>query len=101
MEAFLDLVETDSNLLVGRNYIQELYLYLHLLGVYSAPTFCQPYNSIDDVHDPEGIRAWKDLPPVVCITLAVPRAKLRVFTDLRPEDLGTPLVQCVLGSSRM
>ncbi|KAK5627044.1 hypothetical protein RRF57_002759 [Xylaria bambusicola] len=42
------------------------------------------------------LRDWKDIPPVVCITLKVPRSTLRVFSKANPGAIGTPPVHCIL-----
>ncbi|KAI1157253.1 hypothetical protein F5B18DRAFT_672117 [Nemania serpens] len=47
------------------------------------------------------LRDWKNIPPVVCVTLRIPRNKLTVFTNMDLQKLGTPPVHCVLeGSDR-
>jgi hypothetical protein len=100
MKTFFDLVENDSTILMGRNYIQEFYLHLHIFDVHSVPTFQLSFNRTRDSQSSKGLCAWNDLPPVVCITLKIPRAKLSVFTKLPPAELGTPIVHCILQSSR-
>ena len=100
MERFLDLVETDSSLLVGRNYIQELYLYLHIFGIYSVPTFKQG-SHVQEKHLELGTtETLKKSSPVLCITLRVPRSVLKPFMEIPYTELGTPPLQCVLQSSR-
>ena len=99
MDALLDLVEHDSTILMGRNYIQELYLQLHLFGVHSMPTLQPNFNRASHSHTAKDFRAWNDIPAAVCITLKVPRAKLRVFTELPISRLGTPIVHCILQAS--
>lgn len=98
MERFLDLVENDTALLMGRNYIQELYLQLHLMRVYSVRTFTTTVNSNEPVHGGDW-RAWKELPSTICITLRVPRAKLRKVTDVPRTEVGTPILHCIVQSS--
>ncbi|KAL6161970.1 hypothetical protein ACJQWK_11982 [Exserohilum turcicum] len=39
MNRIIGLIENDSTITMGRNYIQELYLYFHTLNVYSAQIF--------------------------------------------------------------
>ena len=100
MKTFLDLVENHSSLLMGMNYIQELYLHLHILGVYPMPTVNTSFNRVSNAAAFNDIRAWKDIPAIVCITVKVPRAKLAAFTKLPPLQLGTPIVHCSLQGSR-
>ncbi|KAJ9660986.1 hypothetical protein H2201_006714 [Coniosporium apollinis] len=99
MTKFLGLVESDLNLMVGMNYIQELILQLHLLGVHSIEILRRPSSLGSETQRPKGLRAWKDIPAAVCVTLKVPRAKLAVFTRIPRLELGVPTVQCVLQSS--
>jgi len=99
MEVFMSLVERNTTLLMGMNYIQELYLHLHLLGLYSVDTFKPPFTRVGHLQPSTGFCTWKDMPPVVCITLRVPRAKLQSITDVPLKKLGTPILHCILQSS--
>jgi hypothetical protein len=96
METLLDLVKNDPAILMGTNYFQELYLNLYLLGLHSISTPKQSFSYTSHGQVSEGLRAWRDIPAVVCITLKVPRAKLGVFTKLPATKLGTPIVYCML-----
>ena len=101
MDFFLDLVANDSNLPMGRHYIQELHLQLHIFGVYSAPLLKSPSTRSGGTHaSTTDLRAWKDMPSVVCISLKVPRKRLGVFTELPKADIGTPPVHGILEASR-
>jgi hypothetical protein len=99
MDILLCLVEDDSTILMGRTYIQELYLKLHLLGVHTVPTFSPSFNQRGHGRGAIGLRAWKHIPEVICITLKVPRDKLKAFTSLPLKELGTPIVHCILQSA--
>lgn len=95
---FLDHVETDQSLLVGRNSLQELYMHLHLSALWTNPPL------IDSPHklqmggslglrarsEEKGLLAEASAPSVVNVILVIPREKLRVFTDEGPEKIGTP-----------
>ncbi len=99
MNVFISLVENNSTLLMSRNYMQELYLQLHLLDLYSVPTFSPPFNRTSHSEALKGLGAWKEIPAVICITLKVPRAKLRAITEVPLKELGTPILHCILQSS--
>lgn len=99
MDVFLTLVENDKSLLLGSNYLQELYLQLHLLGVHSTDILRQPLRRRNSASGWKCINAWKLIPTVVCVTLRIPRERLKVFTDLPWKELGTPPVHCELKSS--
>lgn len=99
MDAFLGALESDSSLMMSTNYIQELYLQLHLLGLYSVSTLSSPFGFAKDSLVLRKLSSWTEPPAAVCITLKVPRAKLQVFTKTPHEILSTPIVHCILQSS--
>ena len=99
MGALLPLIENDQNLILGRNYLQELYLQLHIFNVYSTHVFQPAFNVRNSTSGWKGISAWENIPAVVCITLKVPRSRLKVFMDLPLNILSTPPVQCLMQSS--
>ena len=100
MDIFDSLVGNNPTLLMGMNYIQELYVHLHLLGLYSPTSFKTPFNRTGSPQGLKGVTRWKDIPAVICITLKVPRARLGVITNVSLDKLGTPILQCNLQSSR-
>lgn len=99
MEALLNLIESDSSIAMGLNNIQELYVQLHLLGVYSVAKLRAPVNN-SKAQAFNSLRAWNHIPEVICITLKVPRARLGVFTRVPLGQIGTPPLHCILRSSR-
>ena len=99
MSVFMGLVEKNSTLIVGKNYIQELYLQLYLLDLYSVSSFTSLLNSSTRSQGLKGLCSWKEIPAVICITLKVPRARLRAITQKPLRELGTPIINCALQSS--
>jgi hypothetical protein len=99
MNRILGLIENNSTIVMGRNYIQELYLYLHTLNLYSAPVFTRTAHVEDQAAG--GISGWKDLPETVYITLQVPRERLSALTGPKPTETGTPFSHCIVQSSSM
>lgn len=93
----LQLIEIDSTVMMGRNYIQELYLSLHLLNLHSVDILLKP--NFQQYQSSEGIGSWKDLPGVVCISMKVPREVLSVLTGPKPTHISTPIVHCIVQSS--
>ncbi|KAI1119013.1 hypothetical protein F5Y14DRAFT_118637 [Nemania sp. NC0429] len=112
IEGTLDLIGKRPNALLNPNYFQELNVYLHMLGVFSTGVMKdwdkrdkdpkpRPYQS---PNKPVGgkwgdLRDWKNIPPVICVTLKIPREKLAVFTSMGLRQLGTPPVHCQLQGS--
>ena len=89
----------DSSVILLGNFIPELYLWLHLFNVHSVDSLGGPsthFNTIDGTGD---LRSWKSVPPIICVTLLVPRASLKVLAARRPHDVGSPPLQCVVQSS--
>jgi len=112
IESTIDLIESRSNAPMGMNYYQELNIYLHMLGVYSTdvmkdwskrnecPSLTPFLSSVRPADGKWGdLRDWKNIPPVVCVTLRIPRKKLTVFTGMDLQKLGTPAVHCLLQGS--
>jgi hypothetical protein len=97
MNRTLGMIENDSTITMGRNYIQELYLYLHTLNLYTVPVFTRTQY----VENPAagGIARWKDLPEIVCLTLQVPRKILSALTGPKSTEIGTPIGHCIVQSS--
>ena len=51
-------------------------------------------------HRDGDFRRWKDVPAISCITLKVPRRRLDLFSRIKPSELGTPPVHCILESPK-
>ncbi|KIW10340.1 hypothetical protein PV08_11302 [Exophiala spinifera] len=101
VEALLELVESNNSHLMTRNYIQELFVWLHLLGVYSVKILKAPCNSTGCPVKMNDLRDWKNIPPVVCVTLKVPRDQLVVFTEDHVTKTGTPPLHCLVQGSSL
>ena len=99
LPSLLDLIETNVSHLMTKNYIQELYVWLHLLDVYSVDTLKYPLNCSGNNSKMKDLRDWKNVPPVVCVTVEVPREKLKVFTGGDLLKVGTPPVHCLVQGS--
>ncbi|KAF8628196.1 hypothetical protein AX15_004046 [Amanita polypyramis BW_CC] len=88
-----DLIAYDRTLLVGSNSLQEFFCGLHLLGLESFPTFSPGYPGLEVVKDGL-LKGWKDIPPVVCITLQVPRKSFSALEKFSAQEIGTPVLVC-------
>ncbi|KAI0450370.1 hypothetical protein F5B21DRAFT_491381 [Xylaria acuta] len=115
MNKLMELVEGRRNAPMGMQYFQELYVYLHMMGVFSsallrcwndrnersaistAMMFTYPRARITPLNEKWGdLRDWENIPSVVCVTLKIPRSKLGVFTNISRGKIGTPYVHCLL-----
>ena len=98
MRIFSNHLETDRSLIVGSNSIQEMYMHLYNLGVWTNDCLkCSPHQLSDGFgislrprSSEKGILAADNTPPVVHLVLVVPREKLTVFTGKTPDEIGTP-----------
>ena len=99
MSNLLTLVENDENLLTGRNYLQELYAAIHMMGLYSVDSIQSPKDMFVSPLTNNRLFERKDLPGLLQITLIVPRSNLALFTSLKDKrQLGTPTVRCLISN---
>ncbi|KAI1085187.1 hypothetical protein F5B20DRAFT_589950 [Whalleya microplaca] len=114
MDNLIGLIATRPNAPMNQAYLEELFTYLHILDISSVDCLKQWHrrNKMDDafrllceppiprISPIDGkwgdLRDWKNVPPVVCITLKIPRQKLSVFTSMDRNTLGTPTVSCLI-----
>ncbi len=88
-----DLIFYDRKLLQGSNNVQDLFCSLRLLDVHSFPTFTpQIYADVKD----GPLKEWENVPPVVCITLQVPRKSFDILEKHSANEIGTPILLCSL-----
>jgi hypothetical protein len=98
MSTLLDLVERNCYIALGGNYLQELYVQLHLFGVYTAHRFRETFIRYSNSQSLRDLCPWNHIPEVVCITLRVPRPNLGFLRALSPADINTPPIHCSLCS---
>jgi hypothetical protein len=97
MQMFHDLVAQRPNALMGMHYFQELCAYLHVLDVYTVDIYKNPSRVPGMSTAPAGrqhLRSWKNIAPVVCVTVKVPRKYIKALTDEDRLSFGTPTVHC-------
>ena len=95
---FNNRLETDRSLIVGSNSLQELYMHLHNLGVWTNDCLkCSPYQlqgvsglSLRPKSSETGILAADNTPSIIHLFLVVPRENLTIFTEKAPDEIGTP-----------
>ena len=114
IKALLQLIQQDNSVPAVLEHVEELLAHLHTLGVFSDGRLknwadrhtmaLEPGSALAGVVSPDlpagetygDLRDWKDIPPVVCISLQVPRSALSVFTSMSHADLGTPTIYCFI-----
>lgn len=109
MECFIDKVTNDDQLMVGTNSLQELYLHLHLFGLWDSETLTRPprevsitkYGMLRPPAVDTDLLGQHDIPSVVFVALVIPRSKLGMFTRESKEPLGTPGLRISIGSPEL
>lgn len=99
MDRLLPFIEQNTTALMSLNYIQELYLYLHLYDVHSVDTLVPAFARTNTSLGAAGLNGWKNIPPVFYVTIKVPRENLGAITRLKPTEIGSPILHCVVQSS--
>ncbi|KAE9992238.1 hypothetical protein EG327_009616 [Venturia inaequalis] len=95
VDCLLSHIENDTTLFIGKNYLQELYASLQVHGVYTVDTLKPGFGISRALSHSK----WKSLPPLVCITLQIPKSRLNIFTDRPACKVGTHTFNCSLLSS--
>ena len=90
IRAFSRYVEDNTTLLIGAQYLQELYAIMYACDVHTT----------DTLHAPSATTKGPGYYSSCSVTLRVPRANLRIFTSKTPDKMGTPPVQCVIQSAQ-
>ncbi|KAF5673183.1 hypothetical protein FHETE_3476 [Fusarium heterosporum] len=96
--SLIDTIAQEHRFLLASNGMQDLCLQLHLLGVNTEPWLIQESRSIPENG---GFNRWKSLPPVVAVTVVVPRlAVTRLYTHKNKnfKTASPPLVGSVRSS---
>lgn len=95
---FLEEVQKDTSLMIGSNSLQELFMHLHMFGLWSVDVLKQgprmlgfdPGVTLRSKSGEPGLLAQDTVPAVVYLQFSVPRKALKVFTDRTPDQIGTP-----------
>lgn len=98
MDKLCHLITQDNTTFMGSTYIQELYLQLHVLGVYTVTSLQQSFDTIDYNSTLNDLRSWKSIPEMVSVTIQVPRSALQALTTLPPLEAGSAILHSTLHS---
>ncbi|KAI1427716.1 hypothetical protein F5Y12DRAFT_783137 [Xylaria sp. FL1777] len=112
MRLLLALIEKRCKVPIVKDYMHELYTYLHIMDIFSVDAIKQwsgrknnlalPPSRIAASSERWGdLRDSDDMPPVVCLILEVPRKKLAAFTKMNRIALGIPVVHCIVQVGNM
>lgn len=96
ISTLVSMIENDRSLIVSSNNLQELYMQLHLSGLWHTPMLEENprkhttyYGKPRSAGEP-GVLGRSNLPGTVHIALVVPRSRLAVFTNRPVDQVGTP-----------
>lgn len=98
-ELIANLILNDRDLNMGPHHFQSLCAQLDSFGLIQMDQvfdWWHPRTFFDYLQGP--FKAWKDIPPIVCITLVVPRNVVDMFSHIDKGN-GTPLCQMEVQSS--
>lgn len=98
VEYFVDKVQHDQTLAIGGNSAQELFLSLHIHGVWEDQSLKQSPLDLEIAGTCSArsksvlkiLFQTKKPPSIIHVALVVPRSKLRVFSAEPPDKIGTP-----------
>jgi hypothetical protein len=99
MEHILDLLHADRRLILGSNNYQELCCQLHIRGTYSVDVLRLDQTIVDIDRSRGRFQGWQSVPPLICLILVVPRKMIKVLEDMKPEEIGSPMLQVNIRSS--
>ncbi|CAI7623202.1 unnamed protein product [Penicillium glandicola] len=99
MEEFLSLMDQDTSLAFSNTYMQELNLWMHLKGLYSVDILKTSPHSMTGHPQTGTLQGWQNMPPMVSVTLLVPRSKLDPFITETIKVGFTPPLHAILQSS--
>jgi hypothetical protein len=95
-DALLRRIKSDKSLMVGSNSLQELYMHLHMSGLWRAPMLGgdpreqKSYYSGPRPAGEPGLLGQQSLPSTVHVALVVPRSKLNVLKDRHHDKFENP-----------
>ena len=98
MNFFMDFIASDASIRMWLHHYQDFLCQLHLFNLFSVdtlrPTFVERLRSPHD-----WFHGWKDVPPVVCVLLKVPRRNIKILEDMDPDEILTPSLECQTSGS--
>ena len=95
VDFLIDFIESDASITgnMWLHHYQDLLGQLHLCNLVTVdtlrPAFVERLRSRQD-----WFHGWKDVPPVVCVVLKVPRRNIKILEDMDPNEISTPSLEC-------
>ena len=93
LKFFIDFIESDASMRMWLHHHQDLLCQLYLCNLFTVDTL-RP-NFVEMLRRPrDPFHGWKDVPPVVCVMLKVPRRNMKILEDMNPNEILTPSLEC-------
>ena len=92
---FIDFIESDASIRLWLHHHQDLLCQLHLCNLFTVGTLRPSF--VEGLRSPspqDRFHRWKDVPPVVCVVLKVPRPNIKILEDMDPDEILTPSLEC-------
>ena len=98
IKIFIDFIESDASITgnMWLHHYQELLCQLHLCNLFSVDTLQPAF--VERLRRPQDrFHGWKDVPPIVCVVLKVPRRNIKILENMDPDKILTPSLECQTG----
>ncbi|KAF9476997.1 hypothetical protein BDN70DRAFT_838433 [Pholiota conissans] len=93
MVLLIELIQNDHTLMIGMNNYQDLMCNLYLRNVHTLFVHTSKYvESLRKADD--RFHGWKDIPPIACVVLKIPRKHLKRIENVDADQIQTPMLQC-------
>ena len=93
MGFFMGLVGSNTSLMMGLHHYQDLSCQLHLRNILTLDTLRPAF--MESLRTPQDrFHGWKEVPPVVCVVLKVPRRNIEILENMGPDEVLTPSLEC-------
>lgn len=82
--------------LIGGNYLQDLYVQLHLQNVLSVDILKRPLDKRVASHSLLPLKDLNDIPAVLCLTIKAPAGSVRYVVENMGDGIGIPSLCCTI-----
>ena len=96
---FIEFIESDTSMRAWLQHHQDLLCQLHLCNLFTVDTLLPTF--VERLRCPQDrFHGWKDVPPVVCVLLKVPRRNIDILENMDPKELQifTPTLECQISA---
>jgi hypothetical protein len=96
--SFMDFIASDASLRGWLHNHQDFLCQLHIANLFTIDSLRATF--VESLRSPQDwFHGWKDVPPVVCVVLKVPRRNIKILEDMDPNEILTPSLECQTSGS--